>query len=960
MFILCKYLFVFVFVFSIKNLVKSQENTFCPHNCTCESYLNKGSLVYCSKTGKTRMPVLPNEAIVVQLSHNDINEVSRERLRWLKNLRSLDLSHNSIQKFDVKSLNDQKELKFLDLSYNNINNFTIDFIGDAAKFIQVLNLSSTNLFTFPSIKISDDLSMDNLKTLVLKDNFIKSIPANQIPTSLEQLDLSCNDFRHFQLDGYRYLPNLKSLSLQGCNHKRNKISSISRTTFSKLPKLKYLDLSHNRITGIPYDLSKSIESINLRSNEISRLKQGECASDADIQDDFYRKTSSFESPDTESTIVGSELSSLINLRFLDLSRNKLQYLCQDDFIYMDNLVFLNLSNNQIKRYGRHTFPYARSLQVIDLSKNLLTRLVFPDSQDLTEFYVQKNLIREVEEFDLRKRRELKKADFSDNDFTCDCHIDTFWKFLMFAHDIEIPHLEATTTRYNCSRPEIVAGKSLMAMRSKSLTCDSHATKFDLPIWAIAAPASLFLFVTMIVVFIVVGRRTRGEAVCGSCCEEEIEHDQEIDLISPKRRMNGAAVFCHDLNYKLVMNSMIQKIEKHRKNLASSTKEQMMSLKIDVFTIGESIKVEALHSCIETYRKLVLVVTHEFLHRDTCLYVLNVISDHISSTSREAVLVVIMDNLRWDDLPQDLKLILTEKTFLEFPKNSRLVENFWENLCVQLNNISEMDEEEEIKVKEEMEILEVMSPARAARLKRLGIKANGEVDTGIQEAVQKARMAAKESLYEKRSMDSKKSTRSVSINEKPTTKEFVAMETRAPKQLHGDSLNHDIVEEVISTSEANVIPLQEDPFIQDLRYDRNLHSLLPADCEDAESVYSKSSDTMPPAYRPGGRHQQRPLPVTPIEASVSSAERNFKRQMSLQRRASINGSSNHGFQHDSDIENNLHGVALSQAPPIPPRNLNQSKILPENDDVIENPENEAASAPIQKKKGTLNRLRSYFK
>ena len=64
--------------------------------------------------------------------------------------------------------------------------------------------------------------------------------------------------------------------------------------------------------------------------------------------------------------------------------------------------------------------------------------------------------------------------------------------------------------------------------------------------------------------------------------------------------------------------------------------------------------------------------------------LKVISDHISSTSREAVLVVIMDNLRWDDLPQDLKLILTEKTFLEFPKNSRLVENFWENLCVQLN------------------------------------------------------------------------------------------------------------------------------------------------------------------------------------------------------------------------------------------------------------------------------------
>ena len=60
----------------------------------------------------------------------------------------------------------------------------------------------------------------------------------------------------------------------------------------------------------------------------------------------------------------------------------------------------------------------------------------------------------------------------------------------------------------------------------------------------------------------------------------------FDFVTQKKSLNEAAVFCHDANHEWVMKSMISQLERHRTNSAENQKP----LNIDVFTVGESIKV----------------------------------------------------------------------------------------------------------------------------------------------------------------------------------------------------------------------------------------------------------------------------------------------------------------------------------------------------------------------------------
>ena len=111
---------------------------------------------------------------------------------------------------------------------------------------------------------------------------------------------------------------------------------------------------------------------------------------------------------------------------------------------------------------------------------------------------------------------------------------------------------SSSVRYNCSRPKAIAGKSLLSMRSNTLTCETRKVELGVSAWTIAAPISLVIFVAMIVAFIVVGRRTRGKSMlccgCGSgggggCCGcggGDKTLDQEINIVA---QVSGSKTRC---------------------------------------------------------------------------------------------------------------------------------------------------------------------------------------------------------------------------------------------------------------------------------------------------------------------------------------------------------------------------------------------------------------------------------
>ena len=125
----------------------------------------------------------------------------------------------------------------------------------------------------------------------------------------------------FHFDTINYLVNTVILL-----YINNNISKISFCSSSKLPlKLKYMDLSFNVLTQIPYDkifCLTHLRELSLVGNQITTIK----------------------------TLV---FRSLLSLLMLDLSHNEIRQLHTCAFCGLENLVLLDLSGNDILQVDRH-------------------------------------------------------------------------------------------------------------------------------------------------------------------------------------------------------------------------------------------------------------------------------------------------------------------------------------------------------------------------------------------------------------------------------------------------------------------------------------------------------------------------------------------------------------------------------------------------------------------------------
>ena len=118
--------------------------------------------------------------------------------------------------------------------------------------------------------------------------------------------------------------------------------SIPDTTIGKLTKLQYLDLSDNKITGLPSDLWSlgSLKSLNLSSNQISGSLPSNIGNFGFLESlDLSSNNFSGEIP--------AAISSLVSLRVLKLNRNGFEYSIPIGIRSCHSLVTIDLSSNRL-------------------------------------------------------------------------------------------------------------------------------------------------------------------------------------------------------------------------------------------------------------------------------------------------------------------------------------------------------------------------------------------------------------------------------------------------------------------------------------------------------------------------------------------------------------------------------------------------------------------------------------
>ena len=93
------------------------------------------------------------------------------------------------------------------------------------------------------------------------------------------------------------------------------------------------------------------------------------------------------------------------------------------------------------------------------------------------------------------------------------------------------------------------------------------------------------------------------------------------------------------------------------------------------------KNEKLRRCVEQNRRVVLIITEEFARSDACIFCLEAIYTQTRRHRKDGVVLVVLDSIPWDAMPQPLKVLMAEKTFIQYPVEDvgRQTFYFWDAL-----------------------------------------------------------------------------------------------------------------------------------------------------------------------------------------------------------------------------------------------------------------------------------------
>lgn len=398
---------------------------------------------------------LPN-VYKVELSENIFRIINKNDLLPLQNstLRELNLIACQIEHIHPNSLTPLTNLSVLRLGENSFSTITITNLIhrtiEAGIPLKLLNLYSVGFRTSPPKKLLEAIGNSNISKLILSRNQFEQIGENSFPEmpNLELLDL--RDVLAFNITSKAFsrMPKLRTLLLSG-----NKLSTIPDGVL--LEQLAYLDLSANSgnkffpsyiyIGRDKFVHMANLSLLNLSFNRVNSL----------YNDTFTGLTNLVVLGLKNSTIfhIGDgSFATLPNLRFLNLENNpfggayelrkemfegleqlevlllggcSIKHLDLDTspFEHLSSLVHLGLENNHIHTLSPTIFAPLRLVQTVDVSQNTLSAWqhpLFQANTHLEDLSLTHNRFTHLSQAMLQDFSNLTSVRLSDNPFTCEC------------------------------------------------------------------------------------------------------------------------------------------------------------------------------------------------------------------------------------------------------------------------------------------------------------------------------------------------------------------------------------------------------------------------------------------------------------------------------------------------------------------------------------------------------------
>ncbi|XP_053943587.1 toll-like receptor 7 [Cuculus canorus] len=219
----------------------------------------------------------------LNLSGNAISQtLNGSEFSYLSGLKYLDFSNNRIDLLYPTAFEELKLLEILDLS-NNKHYFLAEGVTHMLSFMKDLTHLKKLMMNENEISTAANTGMESHSLQILEfrgnrldilwmDGNARYVSFFKNLTSLEQLDISFNSLSFIPPDVFKAMPpELKILNLTN-----NRMKSFHWGSLTYLKKLVTLDLSNNLLTAVPRELSNcssTLEELMLRNNLIQHLSK---------------------------------------------------------------------------------------------------------------------------------------------------------------------------------------------------------------------------------------------------------------------------------------------------------------------------------------------------------------------------------------------------------------------------------------------------------------------------------------------------------------------------------------------------------------------------------------------------------------------------------------------------------------------------------------------------------------
>lgn len=357
----------------------------------------------------------------LDLSRNQINQISRDNFSNIFNLRKFRLSNNRISQLPPKCFSPLVELKELYLNSNPLRNLTLDVFNGLGSLI-MLDLSNASFTDLPRGVFE---GLHSLQHLTLANNQIYLLPFQVFRDlkAIEELDLSHNLINTFLDNEFVLNRNLKMLnlkdnriakisqhvfyglkSLETLDMSMNALISIDRNAFGTLDVLKHLNLMQNKLVSVSTSLFaalKNLQSLKLSENPLVNLPDGVFSVQYHMNELILEGTNLSRLGNWVSRnedVVNSQI--LGNLKYLSIRNNKM--LTEVDSVFFKNVQYLEvlyLSDNALSTLPKE-IGHLKQLRLLDVSNNSL--------HNIPEQISQLPLVRYL--------------NLLHNDYACDCHM----------------------------------------------------------------------------------------------------------------------------------------------------------------------------------------------------------------------------------------------------------------------------------------------------------------------------------------------------------------------------------------------------------------------------------------------------------------------------------------------------------------------------------------------------------